>query len=571
MMKKIILFIFVFCSFITRGEPERFQVCSITLNSTDEINVFRKNLQPRRFTFVELVPIKHYGGEHRWLSQTCSSPQLRCDVLIVSGHFAGMFFGSDNDYILSMSELEEMACQNTCPHIFKNLKEVYLFGCNTMASKEQSLRTPEEYLRVLVEEHEMARDLAEHVVAGRYSVFGPTFKDKMEHIFSKKTRIYGFTDLSPLGKQARPLIQNYLSSIKKEYGGYYQYLIHDFYKQNRIKKKNHHFKEALSVVSSVAQSTGMSSSHFRKKTYDKTCALHSNERSNLSRMKMVKDILSNNNGLFSFSSIKQFLINEKENFSPEAVELFYEIQSMDSVRKQFLQAYSQLNPRLVYIKSQVLHFLHILGWVDENFYQNHLRQILLPFIQNPTRQSFDILNALRVQDKLDFVDIAIDYDDFPENYLKNIWSVLTVDVLRFDYLQMQKNLMDYCLREKNKDVVICYQVLKTLGHLKVTDKQILSIMKEFLKNADPGLVYYATYGLAYSGIRDPHIQLEIFKNLDHPEAWIRLQSLKTLEYLDLVRKGSNVENKIRDRLYVETDLKVRKAILNILNKNHQER
>ena len=569
MHKKWILFLIIVFLMPAQGLPERFRVCSITVNSSDEMNIFVKNLDSSRFDFVEFVPPVHevekYDGG-RWFSHVCSSSRVSCDVLVISGHFAGMFLGTDNDYILSMSELEQMACQKNCSHIFENLKEVYLFGCNTMASKTNSSRTPEEYLDILVNRYEMAGDLAETVVASRFSIIGPAFKTQMEHIFSEKTKIYGFPDLSPLGKQARPLTQRYFDGINKEYGNYYNYLIQTFYKNSNNTTKPY-FKSAFSAVSPVSLSTGMGPSHPHKKTYEKICSLHSNQKSVQSKLKIVKNLFEEDEGFFAFPTVKTFLIDSMDRFSPENQKLFQELQSMSDVKDKFLKAYLEMNPRLVYIRSQIMHFLYTLSWVSESAYQAQLKQMLFPMVQKHTPQSFDILNALVAQDKINPSDISIGYNDLGKDYLKNIWSVLLVDTLRISSVQMQTDLMNYCLREIKKDIVLCYQILKTLGHITANDPLVLQAMKDFLTHSDPGLVYYATYGLAYSRVDEPYTHFEIFKNLYHPEAWIRLQSLKTLDYLDLIQKGSLVEKGIRDRLSKENDPKVIQEIQSILQRN----
>src|SRR5207342_852615 len=92
------------------------------------------------YRFVELVE----KGRSDWLSSSCGTA-VECDVLVISGHFnAGDTFYSDqatrNDY-LRVDELERASCSNSCPALFSRLKEVYLFGCESLnpdASKYSS-------------------------------------------------------------------------------------------------------------------------------------------------------------------------------------------------------------------------------------------------------------------------------------------------------------------------------------------------------------------------------------------------------------------------------------------------
>lgn len=63
-----------------------FNVCYITINSNDEKRIFNQKLGAENFTHVELA-----DGQ-QWVSKACES-QRKCDVVVVSGHYAGHFFG----------------------------------------------------------------------------------------------------------------------------------------------------------------------------------------------------------------------------------------------------------------------------------------------------------------------------------------------------------------------------------------------------------------------------------------------------------------------------------------------
>ena len=98
-------------------------VCTVTVNSADERDAFRQNLPEDRYDFVELIE----RGRPDWLAAACHK-QVRCDVLVVSGHFAGSEFYSskfDVDESLPVDEMERAACSPSCPDLFAHLKEVY--------------------------------------------------------------------------------------------------------------------------------------------------------------------------------------------------------------------------------------------------------------------------------------------------------------------------------------------------------------------------------------------------------------------------------------------------------------
>ena len=184
-------------------------VCTITLNSPDEREAFRRHLPEGKFDFVELV--EH--GNPDWLATSCSK-QVRCDVLLVSGHFAGTeFYASRPDQkaeTLPVDVLERAACSESCPGLFEQLKEVYLFGCDTLNPTPVRMATPE-MVRALQREgatpeaaSQRARELAER--------HGESARDHMRRLFSGVPVIYGFSSKAPYGRYAGPLLENHFRS-----------------------------------------------------------------------------------------------------------------------------------------------------------------------------------------------------------------------------------------------------------------------------------------------------------------------------------------------------------------------
>ena len=86
-------------------------------------------------------------GEGDWFDKACASG-IRCDQLVISGHFGGTFFGMSGN-ALSLSTLEAKGCSKSCEGILSHPYEVFLFGCNTLSGKEKDSRTPEQHLQIL--------------------------------------------------------------------------------------------------------------------------------------------------------------------------------------------------------------------------------------------------------------------------------------------------------------------------------------------------------------------------------------------------------------------------------------
>src|ERR1700682_768148 len=162
---------------------ERKTVCTITVNSADEKETLAQRLPKGEYQFVELVE----KGRTDWLQSSCQKG-VECDVLVVSGHFnAGDVFYSDkldNDEHLQVDELERASCSNSCPGLFSRLKEVYLFGCESL--------NPD---------------------ATKYSSsYGESGRERMRRIFPNVPAIYGFSSSAPVGATAAMLLNRYFDS-----------------------------------------------------------------------------------------------------------------------------------------------------------------------------------------------------------------------------------------------------------------------------------------------------------------------------------------------------------------------
>ena len=171
-------------------------VCTITVNSADEKEVFRRHLPEAKYQFVELIE----RGRPDWLASACRA-KVSCDVLIISGHYDGAndFFSDqlETPEYLPVDELERASCSDSCPGLFSQLKEVYLFGCNTLDPDPLS-RASAEVVRSLVREGRSLRD-AERQLRALNAEHGQSSRDRMRLVFKNVPAIYGFSSVAPLG------------------------------------------------------------------------------------------------------------------------------------------------------------------------------------------------------------------------------------------------------------------------------------------------------------------------------------------------------------------------------------
>ncbi len=188
---------------------QRKTVCTITVNSPDERETLRRSLPADDYQFVELVE----RGRPDWLASACRQG-VRCDVLVISGHFDGgtQFYTDrlDAGEFLPVDAMERVACSDSCPGLFSQLKEVYLFGCNTL-NAEPLRSASDEIGRSLVRAGHSPADAGRlsRVLAERH---GESNRDRMRHIFKDVPVIYGFSGKAPLGRYAGPTLDRYLRS-----------------------------------------------------------------------------------------------------------------------------------------------------------------------------------------------------------------------------------------------------------------------------------------------------------------------------------------------------------------------
>src|SRR6185437_4756264 len=188
---------------------ERKTVCTITVNSADEKDTFRRYLPSDQYDFVELVE----RGRPDWLASACRAG-VRCDVLLISGHFDGgdEFYSDrvDARESLPVDEMGRASCSDSCPGRFSRLKEVYLCGCNTLNPDKLSTASAEVTRALLRSGHSVAD--AERVAALLDAQHADSNRDKMRMIFRNVPVIYGFSSKAPLGANAGPILERYFKS-----------------------------------------------------------------------------------------------------------------------------------------------------------------------------------------------------------------------------------------------------------------------------------------------------------------------------------------------------------------------
>ncbi len=195
------------CSLGAQAAPKT--VCTVTINSSDEKESFQRHLPPGEYQFVELVQ----RGKPDWLA-SARRRGVSCDVLVISGHFDdGTEFYTDRHddrEFLTVHEMQHESCSASGNGLFSKLKEVYLFGCNTLKSEPRHVAEGEIRRSLLRSGHTPAD--AERVAALLSARYGQSNRDRLRHVFKDVPVLYGFSSKAPLGRTAGPLMERYFQT-----------------------------------------------------------------------------------------------------------------------------------------------------------------------------------------------------------------------------------------------------------------------------------------------------------------------------------------------------------------------
>jgi hypothetical protein len=199
----------LFAGVCANASADKKTACTITVNSADEKEAFRRSLPKGQWEFVELVE----RGRHDWLESACRTG-VRCDVLIISGHYDGgnEFFSDQIEAreFLPVDEMERVSCSDSCPGLFSQLKEVYLFGCNTL--NPQANASPSAEIGRSLVRAGFSRGDAERMTKSLAVRHAESSKDRMRLVFKDVPAIYGFSSVAPLGPIAGSILSRHLQA-----------------------------------------------------------------------------------------------------------------------------------------------------------------------------------------------------------------------------------------------------------------------------------------------------------------------------------------------------------------------
>lgn len=362
-MRYIFLLFFLFLFQSINAAEKKYTVCSLTINSSEERELFKRKLDPEKFRFVELVP-EDEEKNPAWFQRACQSG-IQCDIVLISGHFGGKFFGKSGK-VLGADQLESMSCAQTCDGILKHPKEVYLFGCNTLADKSPDSRTPEQYLQVLINDG-FERSLAERITALRYSPIGRSNKMKMERAFSGAQNIYGFYSIAPTGKHIQASLSKYFDLV-----GDYTYIVDNIlYPEVSAFGKDFWNLKTLGIYASSTKGLGGEISQTL------TCQLQSQANGREKKLLVINQMLNASDRLSYMMNVEEFFRNNSLlNLNSKEKKILKSIQSNVEAKNELLNVLNYIDYSFHYINTYLSLGIR-LGWLSLNERNEILTKMLM--------------------------------------------------------------------------------------------------------------------------------------------------------------------------------------------------
>lgn len=338
-------------------DPNKFTICAITINSDDEKKIFQAQVAKNTSKFNPIVELTDMGDDNEWFKKACES-KIKCDQLVISGHFGGEFFSDnpDQNKSLSLAELEKAGCSKSCEGILNDPYEVFLLGCNTLAGKDLDNRTPAEYLRVLLNDGFSASQ-AELVVQSRYGAVGDSNKGSMQRAFAgAKKNIYGFDSIGPSGKTIKPFLTNYFSKIS----------LPNHLEKLQAKRLMNAVQSANTEISGSMNGTAFTQCNegsVDDPVTKKICTFQDERVSNTEKLALITEVLSNDSFLTYLPSISHFLELQAHSFNDKEKADLKLITENATIKRQILGLLDKTNS--LGLKLEWSHFAMKLGYLSE--------------------------------------------------------------------------------------------------------------------------------------------------------------------------------------------------------------
>lgn len=535
--------------------PDKKTVCSATINSSEEINTFKKNFNPQLWNFVELAANSGAKAGEDWFHNACRQ-KVQCDVLILSGHFGGSFWGDKSKQTLSLDTMENSSCEQDCSGILKRPAEVFLFGCNTLAGKEKDSRTPEEYEQALIDHSGMSRAQAQQVVAYRYSLYGNTFSDRMTHVFSKTKRIYGFSSISPTGRTIQPFLNNYLVQTKSQY---------ENFNIMNVKLNTQLNVPLMSSLKNfpIAQIAGadVNNASPPMKPY---CYLGSGEISRLDKIKYIKTTLESGKALTIIPYITNFISRMKfqgVSFTQEEENVLNSLQSNHKLKSEFKTFLTLEGDVYLKLKYDILSLMRDLNIIVGEEFEREIKNVLkISFKAGFDWTKKDVLCSINQK-------VELDSSDVPSNLWESSEFIIALGCLKPSDDAIQSKLLEIYIDGEKRMSDIALDSLKKMGALSpATHKKLIDFI---LSNKAPSKLREALMLATASIEKNPYKNDQMLKLVFEvilKQQDTKFRNLGIILLACLKPTDTDSLNKMKAFAEVEKEYELKMRMMSILNR-----
>ena len=250
---------------------------------------------------------------------------------------------------LPVAEMERASCSDSCPGLFSQLKEVYLFGCNTLNAEAVTSTSPEAERSLLRAGHSPAD--AQRLARALDQRHGESNRDHMRRIFMNVPVIYGFSSRAPLGPSAATVLNRYFESAPAGALG-----------SGRVNPKLlSHF-----AVNSMTMASGLSDSDPQAAYRNELCQFVDDRTLAAEKLGFIHDLLRRD-----MAEVRMFLerietlfasLSESERQAPSFVQALGEITRDRLARDRYLRFAEDAD--LAQVRARMIQLAGTLGWLS---------------------------------------------------------------------------------------------------------------------------------------------------------------------------------------------------------------
>ncbi|MCE3010556.1 MAG: hypothetical protein LW875_08085 [Proteobacteria bacterium] len=454
--------------------------CTVRINSDDEIKLYKKYYETKGVRFIELTefgsrirPAKEvdpvtklvkpeFDGD--WFNNACKSG-IKCDVLLISGHYGSGFSGPDTTGLSwTINDLERQACDNSCTGILNSPTKVKLFGCNTLAGKALG-RTREEQLQAYID-HGYSPRVASEMLAMLYSDIGRTNKERMEFVFNGVPNLYGFVIKAPLGHQIANSLEKYIQSIP------------DLGEELRMSKAPKYVDTKMAALPrwmGFRMTSGLTPDSPTWNGFQKTCRLFTSKSNMSKKLDAVYELVNSPDRKKFLSAIAQFVLetNTISNWSAGDESRIRKISKIPGAREEFINSMHIMRDVSPYTYMQFLNAVRFFNWMKPE----EIRAERVGFMQYKGGSPVTEVLSDDVCSTGAFFDIK--HDEIPESWYNSVLGIKTIACLKSRDRRVYRRIIDFLLATPDRSLVPeVMQILKPLKNQVPVDAATRNGLKE---------------------------------------------------------------------------------------------